>query len=68
LLAGLPGCGNGAPTTFPSQLLNAVGQPILLGDIETIVNNNDLTEDQKRDQLHDLGIEDEELIDALLTL
>ncbi len=68
LLAGLSGCGSGAPTSFPNQLLDAQGQPILLDDIEVIVNNNELTEDEKRDQLRDLGIKDEELIDALLTL
>jgi hypothetical protein len=68
LLAGLAGCGSGATTTFPNQLLDADGQPIVLDDVETIVNDTDLTDDEKRQQLRELGIEDEELIDALLTL
>lgn len=68
LLAGLAGCGSGAPTTFTNQLLDTEGQSIVLDDIETIVNDTDLTDDEKRTQLRELGIEDEELIDALLTL
>jgi len=68
LLAGLAGCGSGAPTTFPNQLVDAAGQPIVLDDVETIVNNTDLSDDEKREQLRELGIEDEELINALLTL
>jgi hypothetical protein len=68
LLAGLAGCGSGATTTFPNQLVGTDGQPIVLDDVETIVNDTDLTEDEKRVQLRELGIEDEQLIDALLTL
>ena len=68
LLAGLPGCGSGAPTTFPNQLVGADGQPIVLDDVETIVNDTDLSDAEKREQLRELGIEDEELIDSLLTL
>ena len=68
LLAGVAGCGSGAQTIFPNQLLDADGQPIVLDDVETIVNDSDLTDDEKRQQLRELGIEDEEVIDALLTL
>jgi predicted small lipoprotein YifL len=68
LLAGLAGCGSGAPTTFPHQLVAADGRPIVLDEVETIVNDTALSEDEKREQLRELGIEDEELIDALLTL
>ena len=67
-LSGMAGCGSGAPTTFPHQLLAADGHAILLDDVKVIVNNTDLTDDDKRAQLRELGIEDEELIDALLTL
>ena len=67
-LAGLAGCGSGAPTTFPNQLVTADGRAILLDEVKAIVNNNDLTDDEKRAQLRELGIEDEKLIDALLTL
>ena len=62
------GCGSGAATSFPNQLISADGRPILLDDIEAVVNNNDLSDDEKRSQLRELGVEDEELIDALLTL
>ncbi len=69
LLAGLAGCGSGATTTtFSNQLLDTDGQPVVLDDVEAIVNDTDLTDDEKRVQLRELGIEDEELIDALLTL
>ena len=62
------GCGSGAPATFPHQLLAADGHAILLDDVKAIVNNDDLTDDDKRAQLRALGIDDEKLIDALLTL
>jgi len=62
------GCGSGAPATFPHQLLAADGHAILLDDVKVIVNNTDLTDDDKRAQLRDLGLDDEKLIDALLTL
>ena len=68
LLAGLAGCESGATTTFPNQLVAADGPPIVLDDVEAIVNDTDLSDDEKREQLRELGIEDEELIDALLTL
>ena len=68
IFAGITGCGSGAPTTFPNQLVDAEGVPILLDDIEATVNDSNLNEDEKRAQLRELGIEDEELIDALLTL
>jgi len=68
LLAGLAGCGSVAPTTYSNQLVGADGRPIVLDDVEAIVNDADLTDDEKREQLRELGIEDEELIDALLTL
>jgi len=69
LLAGLAGCGSGATiTTFPNQLVGTDGQLIVLDDVETIVNDTDLTDDEKREHLRELGIEDEELIDILLTL
>jgi len=67
-LAGLAGCGSGATTTFPNQLVDADGKPVVLDDIEAIVNDTALSEDEKRVQLRELGIEDEQLIDALLTL
>lgn len=68
LLAGLAGCGSLAPNSFPHQLIGADGQPIVLDEVETIVNDTNLSDDEKHEQLRELGIEDEELIDALLTL
>ncbi len=65
--AGLAGCGSVA-TRFPQQLVNSDGQPILLDDVRDIVEDDGLSDDEKRGQIRDLGIEDEELIDALLTL
>ena len=37
-------------------------------DLERISNNDNLTEEQKREMFRELGIEDEKLIDSLLTL
>ena len=69
LVLSLPaGCGSGVSTIFPHQLLAADGHAILLDDVKVIVNNTDLTDDDKRAQLRDLGLDDEKLIDALLTL
>jgi hypothetical protein len=62
----LAGC-RATVTTFPHQLRDSAGNPILLDDVEAVVAS-DATDDEKRQQLRDLGIEDEELIDALLTL
>jgi len=66
LAVSLIGC-RSTVTAFPNQLRDSAGHPILLDDIEAIVAG-EATEDEKRQQLRDLGIEDEELIDALLTL
>ena len=62
------GCGNNVPTVFPHSLLGADGRAIVLDDLEAIVDDDDLTDDEKRSQLRELGLQDEELIDALLTL
>ena len=61
-------CGTDITADYPNRLYGAEGQSIFLDDIEAIVNDQHLTDDQKRSQLRDLGIEDEELIEALLTL
>ena len=60
-------CGNSISTEFPNRVVGADGQHPVLEDVEAIVRNPDLAEDQKRSQLRDLGLEDEELIEALLT-
>ena len=42
------------------------GQVYVLDDLEAIADDPDLTEDEKREQYNELGIEDNDLIDALL--
>ena len=62
------GCGINVTTNFPHRLIGADGQPFVLEDLEEIANDPNLTDDEKREQFRELGIEDEELIDALLAL
>lgn len=68
VLIGLCGCGSFEPITFPRQLTGIDGQVITVEDLEAIANDPDLTDDEKRQDFRDLGIEDERLIDALLGL
>lgn len=42
------------------------GQMFVLDDLEAIAADPDLTEEEKRDAFADMGIEDQDLIDALL--
>lgn len=67
-LAALFPCGCGAAITaeFPNRLIGADGQEVILDDIETIINEPNLTDEERRLQLRELGIEDEALIEALL--
>ena len=44
------------------------GQVYVLDDLRDIAADTDLTIDEKRDAFRNLGIEDEDLIDALLQL
>ena len=66
LLTAPGGCGV-PPTFFPHALTNEQGDPILLEDVDDILSDDTLSEDEKRAALRDLGIEDEKLIDALLS-
>jgi len=61
LAAGLYGCA--PPYQF---VLEDDGQQIRLATIDQIVSDQSLTEDRKREELRELGIEDEELIDLLI--
>ena len=63
-----PGCGSAIVPDFPHQIIGTDGSPITLIEVEVIVNDPDLNDDEKRDALRELGVEDEKLIDALLTL
>jgi len=53
---------------FPNRLIGAEGQVFFLEDLEAIANNVNLTDDQKREEFRELGIEDERLINLLLEL
>ncbi len=61
-------CTSFGPNSFPHQLLTADGQAIYLDEVQTIVDDPDLSDDEKRQSLRDLGIEDEMLINSLLEL
>ena len=67
-LAGLTGCGilTYRRTDFEDELVGADGQEILLDDINAIRTDPDLDATEKRQALIELGIEDEDLLDAIL--
>ena len=62
------GCGFSPQTDFSHALRGVDGQPLLLEDLEVIANDPDRTADEKREAFRELGIEDEQLIEALLDL
>ena len=64
----LGGCGTAVTDDFSNRLIGADGQPLVLEDLETIARDPDWDDEEKRDLFRELGIEDEELIDALLDL
>jgi len=65
----LSGCGLSLnETEYPNRLIGANGQLFTVEDLEDIANDPDLSEDEKRDAFEELGIEDQDLIDALLDL
>lgn len=68
LCVALTSCGVTPRTDFPNRLIGADGQLFVLEDLEEIANDSRLSEVQKRTAFRDLGIEDEELISALLEL
>jgi hypothetical protein len=53
---------------FPNAETGEDGQIYVLDDLREIANDPDLSENEKRQAFHDLGIEDEDLIEGLLTL
>jgi hypothetical protein len=69
-LVGLTGCGVLAArrTDFPAAAETETGNQFFVEDIRAIVNDPQLTEIEKREALAELGIEDDDLISALLTL
>jgi hypothetical protein len=70
LLVLLVGCGvlTLRPPDFPNAVTGENGQIYVLEDLRAIARDLDLTEQQKRDKYHEMGIEDEDLINALLSL
>ncbi len=54
-------------TTFPASAITDDGRGLYLDEIDAILNNSALSKDQKRQALEELGIEDDALIDALLS-
>ncbi|UCE59339.1 MAG: hypothetical protein JSU63_18085 [Phycisphaerales bacterium] len=69
-LATSAGCGINVTTDYPDRLVltDDAGQLVTLDDLIEIANDSYLDEDEKREAFRELGIEDEELIDALLDL
>lgn len=62
------GCGTAIMRNYSNRIIGADGQVITLSQIQRIVDDPNLDDDGRRRQMRDLGIEDEELIEALLAL
>ncbi|MGB0717374.1 MAG: hypothetical protein ACPGXK_15965 [Phycisphaerae bacterium] len=62
------GCGVPASIEFPDRLIGSDGQLFTVEDLERIAQNDNLSTEQKEQMFRDLGIEDEQLIQALLEL
>ena len=69
-LAALVGCGvlSARKTDFDAALKTADGRSIFVEDIRAIVDDETLSDMDKGFALLDLGIEDDDLIQALLSL
>lgn len=63
----LGACQSGV-TDFANRLVGTDGQRFTVEDLEAIADDPGLTDEEKRQAFRDLGIADEELIEALLTL
>jgi hypothetical protein len=66
-LAALCGCGllTLERENFPATAIGAEGQRFFYDDIQEIQTDTTLSAEQRRQALRDLGIEDEDLLDAL---
>lgn len=62
------GCEALNPATFPNQVIGADGVGLSLEDIEAIVQDSTLSDEERRAGLRELGLQDEALIEALLSL
>jgi|GEM_PF-5470630 len=56
------------PAASPVRETGVNGETLLLDDLEAVARDPDLTEDDKRARFREMGVEDEDLIDALLEL
>jgi len=65
MVLGVIGTGCGSPP-FNDVLVGPNGEQIRTDPIKRIFNNPDLTEEEQRQALRDLGITDEGLIDLLV--
>ncbi len=65
---GLGGCGVIAQerTVFPDEVVGPEGQRITVAQIDAIIDDDELTSDQRETALRELGLEDERLIAILL--
>lgn len=70
MIFSVTGCGvlAASKTDFANQAETPSGRQLFVEDIEEVVFSDLLDADQKREALRNLGIEDEDLIEALLTL
>ena len=62
------GCGLTVNEEFANQLFDPEGNALVLQDLQAIPTDASLSQEQQRQAFRDLGIEDERLIDALMTL
>jgi len=67
---GVAGCGvfTARQVDFDNAETGEDGQVYVLDDLEAIAADPDLSDEEKRDAFRELGIEDEDLMDGLLTL
>jgi hypothetical protein len=63
---GLPVTGSGCGTTAANVLTDAEGEPIDLAQVNEILNDSELDNSEKRDDLRELGLSDS-VIDVLLS-
>ncbi len=62
------GCGTAIMRNYSNRVIGADGQVITLNQIQRIVDDPNLDDEGRWQQIRDLGIEDEKLIEALLEL
>jgi len=68
LLVAIGGCGllTNARTLFPQHVADAQGDPVYVQDLRAIIDDSDLSNEEKADALRDLGLENEEIIETLI--